>query len=86
MLLRELEKRADGARAKACAVEREEPHFFFRFQYCGKAEKKKEVDALTRKMAQSKKGSKEHVAAQRGLRLYNEGWISRRRNRRHRRR
>jgi|AntAceMinimDraft_5_1070358.scaffolds.fasta_scaffold64939_1 hypothetical protein len=79
MLLRELERRADGGRAAACAKERAEPHFSFRFQFCGKADTSKEVAGLKRQLAQKKAGSRDAVALQRGIALYEEGWISRRR-------
>jgi len=120
MLLRELERRADGKRAEACgetraipalggalpptthlavahatllavaapspdrfaAVEASEPHFYLRFQYCGKAESAKEIGALERALAKAKKGSKAATIAERGLVLYREKWISRRRRRR----
>jgi hypothetical protein len=79
MLLRELERRADGGRAAACAKERAAPHFSFRFQFCGKADTSKEVAGLKRQLAQKKAGSRDAVALQRGIALYEEGWISRRR-------
>jgi len=81
MMLRELERRADGARAKACAQERTEPHFSFRFQYCGKAETGKELASLKRQLAMKRGGSREAIALKRGIALYEEGWISRRRRR-----
>jgi len=79
MLLRELERRAGGGRAKACAQERKEPHFSFRFQFCGKAEIGREVAGLKRQLAMKKAGSREAIALKRGIALYEEGWISRRR-------
>lgn len=49
MLVRELEFRADGVRYEACRKELEEPHFFFRKQFCGRAN----VEAMIKQLGMS---------------------------------
>jgi len=87
MLIKELERRVGGGRAKACATERMEPHYFLRFQYCGAANVAREVGNLERALHQKQAGlearpgdhklASEIKALQKGIDAYRGKWISR---------